>query len=150
MDFTYFYKKWLRINAGCILTARYNKLSDISDIKNFNTTTDWIAGLQIKEPYSKITLNTDFKLYGKQNYFYYDSKQTIQEGEQDDYEILNASLNRDFWNNRLKITIGAKNLTNIKNVVLNGAPSGGHGATNSIAISYGRSFFVKANLKITK
>lgn len=146
LGFTYFYKNWLRMNANSILTSRYSSLG-----KEFKTTYDWIVGLQIKEPKTKITFNTDLKLYGRQNYFYSAPNQEIKVGERASYEMLNASLSRSFWENRITVAVGAKNLTNIKNVELTGQQSGGgHNTSSSSDISYGRTFFVKANFRITK
>ncbi|PID88509.1 MAG: hypothetical protein CSB03_00995, partial [Bacteroidia bacterium] len=73
LGLTYFYKNWLRMNANSILTSRYSSLG-----KEFKTTYDWIVGLQIKEPKTKITFNTDLKLYGRQNYFYSAPNQEIK------------------------------------------------------------------------
>lgn len=150
LGFTYYYKNWLRVNASSVLTARYNNLSSTSDSDDFTTSLDWITGVQVKEPYSKITLTTDFKYYGKENYFYYNTGGAISEGNREAYEMLNVSLSRKFWKNRVQLTVGAKNLTDITDAKLTGGATGGHTSSTSSSIAYGRTYFVRASFKIRK
>ncbi len=152
---TLFLKDILRINARGVLTSRYNDVSEQSDAEKFNTTFDFIAGLQIKEPKTKIKLNADFKLYGEKNYPYFEKNKNgddvIMDGSRAAYEMLNASINRFFLKNRLNITVGAKNLLDVKTVKVKGPAGMGHVAAPGTAlIGYGTSYFVKASFKITR
>lgn len=147
---TFFWKDILRVNASGIVTSRYNDLSEVTDTRKFNTTVDFIAGLQVREPRSNVKLNADIKMYGKKNYFYA-SGGKIKEGNQEAYEMLNVSVNRRFLKNRLNITLGAKNLLDVKTVRLKGKPDGGaHTSSIGTPIAYGTSFFLKASFKISK
>ncbi|MBS9768938.1 MAG: outer membrane beta-barrel protein [Flavobacteriaceae bacterium] len=147
---SYFYKNWLRINASSIFTARYNNLSSVSNSNDFTHSWDWIMGVQCNESTTQITLTADWKAYGKQKYFYYDNSK-IKEGYQSSYQMLNLSASRRFWQNRLQIVVGARNLADVTNVKLNGRQtSSGHGGGDSTPIAYGRTFFIKANFRVTK
>lgn len=153
---TLFLNEKFRINANSILTARYNHLNEYNDSRKFNTTLDFILGVQFKEPYSKIRLNADMKMYGKRDYYYFDldknDKRITKEGDQAAYEMLNVSVNRLFLKNRLSITVGAKNLLDVKNIRRDGpASGGGHGGfSGKASIGYGTGYFVKANFKISR
>ncbi|PID95480.1 MAG: hypothetical protein CSA94_01380, partial [Bacteroidetes bacterium] len=153
---TFFLNNTLRVNGSAIATARYNRESEISDTRKFNTTLDLIFGVQVKESYSKIRLNADIKMYGKREFFYFDKdqqgKSIIAQGNQAAYNMLNVSINRLFLKNRLNITIGAKNLLNVKTVNITGRAGGsGHPSTTSgTPIGYGTGYFVKASFKISR
>ncbi len=153
---TLFLNDKFRINANGILTARYNHLNEYNDSRKYNTTLDLILGVQFKEPNSKIRLNADMKMYGKRDYYYFDldknDKRITKEGDQAAYEMLNVSLNRLFLKNRLSITVGAKNLLNVKNIKRDGpASGGGHGGfSGKASIAYGTGYFVKASFKISR
>ncbi len=148
---TFFHKDILRLNANGIVTARYNRLSKYSDSDKFVTAIDFIAGVQVKEPHTKIQLNANMKMYGKQDFYQYEGK-VLKKANLSPYEMLNASLSRRFLKNRLNITVGAKNLLDVKTVKVNGISlsGGGHGSSDGSPTSFGTSYFVKANFKISR
>ncbi len=149
---TLFIKDILRINASGIVTARYNRISEYKASDKFTTTMDIIAGVQVKEPRSKIQLNANIKLYGKQEFFRLDGED-VKKANLEPYEMLNVSVNRRFLKNRLNVTIGAKNLLNVKDVKMNGVPSsggGGHGASDRESIAFGTSYFAKVSFKFSR
>lgn len=147
---TFYYKNNFQINVSGIITGRYNDLSNTSNTKKYNTTIDGILGVQIKEPNTQIKINTDLKWYGTRNYFYYNTAGNIAEGNRDSYKILNASINRRFLKNRLNITLGAKNIMNVKTVKMSGSSGGAHTSNSGVPIAYGTSYFIKASFRITK
>jgi outer membrane receptor for ferrienterochelin and colicins len=69
-----------------------------------------------------------------------------------DYHNIDASINKQFWKNRLLVTVGVRNLTN--NVIINyagGASGGVHGGgTTGLALTPGRSGFVTLGLQLNK
>ena len=68
----------------------------------------------------------------------------------DDFNTLDLTLTKDFWDNRIQFTIGAKNLFNVTNI--NGImPGGAHsGGGSSMAIAMGRTYFVALNFQFSK
>lgn len=146
LGFNFLYKRLLKFNFSTIVTGRLNRLKEISNTRKYNTTIDHIAGIQLKEPNTKIKLDVDLKLYGEQNYFIYSPDNQIKEGRRDSYEMLNASMSRTFFKDKLNVTIGAKNLTNIKTV--NSSGSSGHSSSEGTPIAYGTNYFIKAIFRI--
>lgn len=70
------------------------------------------------------------------------------------YHNFDASVNKQFWKNRLLVTVGVRNLTN--NIIINyaagtGGTGGAHGGTTAgLAQTPGRSGFATLNLQLGK
>ncbi|HXH19337.1 MAG TPA: TonB-dependent receptor [Chitinophagales bacterium] len=96
-------------------------------------------------PKAKITVSVFYKFNGEQV--------TFTQGDTDElltqtiapYHFLDCSLNRKFWENRISLTFGVKNILDVNNVSSTGG-SGIHSASEDyISIAWGRSLF--ASLK---
>ncbi|HEX8270621.1 MAG TPA: TonB-dependent receptor, partial [Flavobacterium sp.] len=69
--------------------------------------------------------------------------------ELDAYSWIDASLKKSFFARELEVTLGARNLLNIKNIQLTqGGSAGIHAAGQNILLGYGRSFFLKLSYNI--
>jgi outer membrane receptor for ferrienterochelin and colicins len=68
----------------------------------------------------------------------------------DAFHTFDLSITKDFWNNKIQLTAGAKNLFNVTNI--NGfAPGGAHsGGGNTMAIAMGRTYFLSLNIYLSK
>lgn len=61
-----------------------------------------------------------------------------------DYNMLDANISKDFWNKRILVAIGAKNLLNVTNVLSSGASGGVHSSGGSSSpIAWGRSAYIR-------
>ena len=72
-------------------------------------------------------------------------------GEQDSYSMIDASILKNFSNNKLQLTFGARNLFNVTQVNTTAVEGGTHsGPPNNVLLGYGRSYYLKLvyNLKI--
>jgi outer membrane receptor for ferrienterochelin and colicins len=99
-------------------------------------------------PDTRLTINVLYRYLGALPNFNYDIiSDSIGEGLIGEYQLLNATITQSFWNNKLQIAIGGKNLFNVKNVTQTGDLGVGHGATgSSVPVNFGSSVFVKASI----
>lgn len=105
----------------------FNLNSSVSySIKKWNT----LASL-----YYKFTGKTQQFVAGQQGY-------TLSDIES--YNWLDASVQKNFLDNKFELTIGARNLFNITNInQTNLNQGGGHSVSSQILLAYGTSFFTK-------
>lgn len=143
IEFNYNYKSILSVRGGYGITARYNEYNETVKSNQFNLTHDYFAGITIFEPKTGIRLSMDYKYSGEESYFYINSDDEIKEGSQDSYQIMNTSVGSDLWKQKLKLTLGAKNLLDVKSVKQTGASRGHSSGTESTPVSYGRSYFLR-------
>ncbi len=145
---------------------RYNNLSaslgvsfsgqskKLDAVKNAND--DYLYSVQINSQlaYEVPRWNTVFSAFFKYNGPVYQFVNTVDnagntqtvKAKQDGYSWLTASIRKSFFNDRLNVTLGARNLldvTDIKTGGILGSGSGHSAAANSIMMSYGRSYFLK-------
>ncbi len=142
IDINYSFKKNLKIRAGYGLTARYNYYEEINNSDKFNISHDIFGGLSYRHSRSNVSFEIDYKYNGSLPYFAIDSKDNkLKEAKQDAFHTMNTSTSKSFIKNKLKGTLGVKNLFDITRVSRS-IGGGGHSSGNGIPISYGRSFFI--------
>jgi len=102
-----------------------------------------------------LTVSTFFKHNGRSQQFVQqidENNQTILvRGEQDSFSFLDASLRKNFLQNSLLLTLGARNLLDVTQVNTSAIEGGAHtGPPGNILLGYGRSYYLKLayNLKI--
>ncbi|MEM1214506.1 MAG: TonB-dependent receptor [Bacteroidota bacterium] len=80
---------------------------------------------------------------GRQVRFYQEAEQ-LKEGFIGDYQLFNLTLSRRFWQDRIFVAAGAKNLWNVDRIPLTGQGGGAHsGGGGTQLIGWGRTFFVR-------
>ena len=102
-------------------------------------------------PKAEIGVNITYKYNGQKPL--YSVTNSIDIGTRPGYHWLDASLTRNFWKDRIQLTIGGKNLVGVTNLV--GANVGGvsqaHNANpNDLNIGWGRTFFTTLVLHFSK
>lgn len=138
------YNQW-RLNMGASLVG-ISRLIDNGEFRSddkylyaFNlnssvsyTIKKWNA---IASLYYKFTGRTQQFIAGQQGYILSDI---------DSYNWLDASFQKSFLNNKLELTIGARNLFNITDInQTNINQDGGHSVSSQILLAYGTSYFTK-------
>ncbi|WP_179377004.1 TonB-dependent receptor plug domain-containing protein [Winogradskyella wichelsiae] len=74
-----------------------------------------------------------------------DGNSIFSKAKTDPYSWLDASVRKSFYNNKLDVTLGGRNLLDVTSVNVNNASSGGTHTTDSssLLLGYGRSFYLK-------
>lgn len=100
------------------------------------------------------TISMFYKYNGPQYQFVLDNTQsetTFMRTKQEGYGWMDSSIKKAFLNEKLHVTIGARNLLNINRInTQNGGEGGAHSSpSNGLLLGYGRSFFLKLLYNIT-
>ncbi|MEO0734658.1 MAG: hypothetical protein AAFZ52_17620, partial [Bacteroidota bacterium] len=74
----------------------------------------------------------------------------ISQGCIGDYHLLHLTAQQNFWENRLALTAGVKNLLNRDRVPVTGGSGGGahSGGAGGRLVDFGRNFFVGVRLRL--
>ncbi|MEL6864121.1 MAG: TonB-dependent receptor [Bacteroidota bacterium] len=149
-QFEYEYKDEVRLKSGFAFTRLYNDWSeDYEDADKFTGLHEWQNELSIKVPFvgSRITLVHRF--IGRQVRFYLDEMDTLQEGFVGKYHLVNASLSQSFWEDRIFLSLGTKNLLDTQTIPFNGSSGSAHGNVGSRQLlNWGRTYFIRLNLTL--
>ncbi|MFC4221206.1 TonB-dependent receptor plug domain-containing protein [Flagellimonas marina] len=115
---------------------------------------DYLYALQVSSnigyqiPKINTTLSLFFKYNGPEYQFVLDTNQedpSFIRSKRDGYGWMDGSIRKTFMDNKLHLTLGARNLLDITRINTSTVSSGGvHSSPNNgLLLGYGRSFFVK-------
>ncbi len=137
----------LKLKGGMAYTRLFNNLSETYD-------TDTYTGLfelqsELLVPFWTLDFNLTHHYFGRQLRYFENAEGQLAEGFIGAYHLLNASLSRTFWEQRIFLSLGAKNILNTESIPVSGQVGGGAHASsnNSRLIGWGRSFFIKVDLR---
>jgi outer membrane receptor for ferrienterochelin and colicins len=143
--------KWLNATAGLNYTGRYNELSEDLDIATFNFTPE--ATAKISMTWEKIGLSGAifYKYQGKLPNILADTEGNIIESYIDQYHMADANITKMFWEKRIGITVGCKNIAGVKTVNTSASSGGVHSSGGStVPMGMGRVGFVKLSFNYNK
>ena len=100
----------------------------------------------------KLNSSTNFNLFYKYNgeiLRYVLRYGEIVQNQTDSYNLLNASINKKIYREKISLSFGAKNIFNVVSVKNNTNNSGVHSSSsNNILIGYGRTFFTSIKFSL--
>ncbi len=144
------YKKW-NVATGFSYTGIYNNAFKYVNKHRYNYSPEIRS--QIGYTYKHHNREkTTFSLYHKYNgrrmgYMLDDARQLVQT-KISDYTMLDFTVNHPFFNKKLSLTFGCKNILNVKNISSTGSPTFHSAGSNTTSVSIGRSLFFQLNFNI--
>jgi outer membrane receptor for ferrienterochelin and colicins len=140
--------KGLSVDVGLVVTGRYNVAREQNNALPSMLFSPEVR-TQLSYTFKKInlTLAGFYKYNGRIPGFLVVSGETKQTTI-GDYHLLDATVTKGFWKNRIQISVGAKNLLNVRNVQAS-AVSTVHSGGGSMAIGTGVSGFVSFRLNFS-
>ncbi|MEM1318935.1 MAG: TonB-dependent receptor [Bacteroidota bacterium] len=144
----YEWERKLRVQVGLSYTRLYNiRSEEFDEVDRFSGLYELQNQLDWQIPGTGTQLVLTHRYIGRQIQFFQDSNGEVREGFIGSHHLLNATLSRSFWRDRIFLAFGSKNLLDTQSVPRLGAGGGAHsGGTNSQIINWGRTYFVRVNL----
>jgi outer membrane receptor for ferrienterochelin and colicins len=132
---------------GFNYTGRYNQLSESNNLPTFNYSPEVLANLAYRIRKQKTTLSVFYKYNGKlPGYVLLD--ESIQQTFIEAYQLMDATLNKLFLNERINLVLGCKNIFSVQNIASNVSGGAHSSGSSSIPLSTGRNYFVKLSFNI--
>lgn len=148
----YTLKENFSIGFSTAMNGRNYQFNDTLSSDGFKWSPEVSANANYVIPKAKLRLTVYYKYNGQFITPYIESDGSVAEQIINPYGLLDFSVGRSFWKNRVVVNVGAKNLLDINQVNTNGGSGGGAhsvGAT-SVPIAWGRSYFVSLKLQFSK
>ena len=120
---------------------------DADGVPTFNQLFDMNNTLIFYEKNSGINLTVNHRHIGKQPRYQINGNE-VEISTIDTYDLIDASINRSFWKERIRLIAGARNILNVQSINISGSSGGVHGSVGSNAISPGRSYFLNISLSL--
>lgn len=144
----YRFGKRLSVSVGASYIGRRNRLENVDASTKFYFSPEVSAEVSYRIPKAEVTVSVFNKYNGEVQSVFIDGNGNLNNQYLQAYNTLDVSLNRSFWENRINLTFGAKNLLNVTNI--NATATGVHSSGNSAPIAWGRTFFASLNFTFSK
>lgn len=153
ISLSYNYYPYLDVALGIGQTGTYfsfedkkNRLSDYRFSGDINASIGWYI------PSIKLKLSTFYKYTDRSWLFGIDENNEVQIGKMNAYHNLDFTILRKFYENRITLSAGVKNILNNTNIYISGnVPDGAHTSSGGNSpVSYGRLLFLKLSYSILK
>ena len=138
----------LAFQIGYAHVGRYNNLNNDNSIPLFNFSPEFRSNLNYEIKKLNFRLAVFYKYSGKLNGYYIDNNNEISQSIVDDYHNFDFNITKNFNNEKLIWTIGAKNIFDVQSIVSNVSGGVHSNSTSSIPINWGRSIFTSLKLVI--
>ena len=152
INFKYKLHPRLTFEVGFFQVARQSMITEGEGFKTpFRHSSDVTSNVTYSFINKKLRFLVNYKYTGRQPQFYSDADGNIREGFIEGYHMLDVTANKSFWNDRILLGIGAKNLFDYTNIESSGIATGGHtSGAGSYPVAWGRTFFVNLRLFFSK
>lgn len=133
----------IRLQAGVSHTGKRGSVGGEMAGQDFVFATDYTLNGSYRFNTLDFTISAFYKHTGKTS-----NVVTLEESTAyytiDPYDLLDLTLIKGFWKNRIRLSAGAKNLLDVKSVPVTGESGGAHtgGGSGSTSVLYGRSYFL--------
>jgi len=141
--------KRVTATVGGSYVGRYTALSANYTTAEFLFSPEGKLNLQYRWPERDFTTSLFYKYTGKTPGVSIDESGNLYNTSISDYHTADCSVSKSFWSKRLQLTVGAKNLFNVRNVVGVNSGSAHSAGGNSIPMAMGRTYFVKLDINLT-
>lgn len=138
----------LKISLGGSYTGRYNILSETQDVNPFSYTPEVRSNVMYEFKKINLTAALFYKYSGKLPGFQLDANNNILPTFINEYHTADFSVSKLLWKKRINLSIGSKNLFNVKNVSAFASGSGHSSSTSSVPIGTGRTYFIKLDFNL--
>ena len=139
-----------KIGAGYSYTAYFNNASANFNTNKFSFTPEYRANATYKFRKKNAAISVFYKYNGRLQTFSLDENREVRESFIDDYSIFDATLSKEFYNKRMVLTAGAKNILNVTSINASNLQANPHATGNNMLVSVGRSYFVSLKVNLIK
>jgi len=140
--------KHLKFMVGGSYIGRYNILSESSDVETFSYSPELRSNLIYEFKKLNLSLALFYKYNGALNAFAIDADDKVYQTTIQAYSMADLSITKSFWQKRVGLTLGSKNLFDVKNITGSSSGSAHSSGTNSVSVGMGRTYFLKLDILI--
>lgn len=140
--------KKLAVELGGNFLGNQSQVSESEDAYKIG----WYPEFKINPSYKISKINTTFSIYykftGQIPSFNFDTDGNLVQTKRDSYNMLDATATTNCWKNKVRITLGVKNLFNVQTIGGTNSGSAHSSSASSIQIGMGRTYFCSLSLTL--
>ncbi|GAB4245517.1 MAG: hypothetical protein Kow0027_05990 [Saprospiraceae bacterium] len=144
-------KKWrrLKFSSSFVLTGFFNSLSETENVETLSWSPEWANDLALEFLEGKMSVRVWHKWTGDTPYFFTENGE-VKAGNRKGWHLLNASVQGHFFDKKIQLITGVKNLLDTRQTRTGGTDDSAHSGSDDglRPVHWGRSFFVQARFFI--
>ena len=129
-------------------TGRYNSLSENLSVEPFSYSPELRSNFSYDLRKYNLNFSGFYKYSGEIIGYYIDEDDEIQQNFLGAFNTLDLTATKGLWKNKIKWTLGGKNLLNVRNIVSTGASGVHSSSTGSVSMSWGVSVFTSIKIDL--
>lgn len=133
----------LKFGVGGSYIGRYNLLSETNNINKFSYTPELKSSINYEFYKQQLFVAFFYKFSGQLPGFGLGNNDEIIQTYIESYHIADLTVGKQFWEKRVKITLGSKNLFDVKSVNSVAQGSVHSSGAGSLPVAMGRTYFLK-------
>ena len=153
LNITYRHKGVFSLGFGVAYIGIYNNFSDaVETDSKFYYYPEFALNATYDNKLTGIRLGVNYKFTGEVTRDRITTGDQVEKYTEEGYNMLDLTLSRKFLDDRIMLSVGAKNLFDITDIKTSGGGGGSvHGSGgSSMPIAWGRSFFAGLKFKLSK
>ncbi len=152
LNFKYSLHPRFTFEMGIFEVGRQSLIGESSsNTGEFSFSTDVSSSLSYNWLSRQLRFLISYKYTGRLPQFYTNASGEIEEGFIEAFHMMDASATKSFWNERIMLGLGAKNLFNYTNIESSGLTTGTHSSgTGSYPVAWGRTYFISIRFYLSK
>ena len=142
----------LRLTLGGAYIGRYNAISDSLPVQAFSFSPEIRSSIRYRIPKIAARAAAFYEYTGAlPGFTTTDDGQEVRRTRIGSYQILDLTLSKHFWEERVEWTLGIKNLFDMRNVDATATSGGAHsGGARSVTVGRGRSYFTELSFNFSR
>ncbi len=137
----------LTLQSGLTYTWLSSRLREEEVVPAFNGVFEMQNQLRYQIAPVQTQLRITHRFIGRQVQFFLNEANQPEEGFTGSFHLINATINRSFWRDRIVLTTGVKNILDTQTVeVVGGGGSAHSSAGDSQLLNWGRSYFLQLDV----
>ncbi len=153
VNITYNHKGIFNFAIGLAYIGTNNQFSESAEkADKYNYYPELALNAIYENKITGINLGINYKYTGDVTMNRLNADNSIVQYSEEGYNMLDISLNRSFFKDKLNLALGAKNLFDVNEIKTSGGGSGGAHSSGgtSMPVAWGRTFFASLKFKISK
>jgi outer membrane receptor for ferrienterochelin and colicins len=122
--------------------------SEQYNVPEFTFSPEARLNLHYRVPVLEVGLNAFYRYVGRNVNYAVDDEGRAFQTWVEDYHLLDVNASRSVWQDRVRLTLGAKNLLDVRNLNANFSGGAHSGSTSSVPMMMGRTVFARLQLQL--
>ena len=149
-EIRYGHSKHLDFKFGLSLNRIYNALeSTFEGADRFSNLWETQNQLNLSLPKQNLSLTINHRLIGQQIVYFINDIDELSQGFTGQYQLMDCNMNKRFFDGKIDLGIGVKNIMDVRSIPIGGQRSGNHSSGGGTQlVNWGRNIFVRAKLNL--